>query len=233
VDRRVEERSGSRALHEDIAAFERGADRLGLRLQPRQRQQFLDYRQLLLTWNERVNLVSRRQASMVLSRHALTSLFALPFVEPAAHGWTADLGSGGGFPGIPLKICLPDMGLVLVDSSRKKTLFLRHVVQTLNLSGTEVLNRRAETLAEDHLHRSRYSRVTVRAVAHLKGLLPVALPLLCSGGQLIAFKGRNAEREVLECSALLEEWGGRLLGVEKRRGIAPASPTLLVIIGRE
>lgn len=233
MTRRVEDRSGCRALHEDIAAFERGVDQLGLQLRPEQRQQFLDYRQLLLTWNERVNLVSRRETSKVLSRHALTSLFALPFVEPAAHAWTADLGSGGGFPGIPLKICLPDMGLVLVESSRKKALFLHHVVEALHLPGTEILNKRAETLAEDRLHRRRYSRVTVRAVAPLRVLLPLALPLLSSGGQLIAFKGRNAEREALESSALLEEWGGRLLGFEKRRGIASASPTILVIIERE
>lgn len=223
---------GRASLERDLAAFDQGLEQLGIDLEADQRHQFLEFRQVLLSWNERMNLVSRRDAGSVLSRHALTSLIALSLIRDTDDGEVMDVGSGGGFPGIPLKICLPRTPITLVESSRKKALFLQHAVQELGLSGINVLNERAEMLCRDPAHGGRYVSVTVRAVAHLKEVIRLSLPLLAPGGRLLAFKGRTAEAEAKESSASLEKWGGRIVGIEEKRGLRLSPRPKIVIVER-
>jgi 16S rRNA (guanine527-N7)-methyltransferase len=162
----------------------------------------------------------------------LPSLAAIPFVASTRDGEIVDLGSGGGFPGIPLKICMPDVPFLLVESSRKKTLFLRHAVEELDLSRVEVVHGRAEALGSEPAHSERYQFVTARAVGHLRDLVGIAFPLLRARGRLVAFKGRGVEREVEESTHCLEDHGGRLVGIEEVKCVAGRPRVRLVIIER-
>jgi len=158
---------------------------------PEQIQQLRKYIALLLDWNQRINLISPNDEERIAERHILESLAVLsawPFPQNAA---VLDLGSGGGFPGIPLKILRPDLAMTLLESRQKKTLFLNAAVHELKLSNCRVVNARAEELTKE-----RFSIVLARAVADLKTLWEWSRPLLVEGGVLLAMKGGELDNEL-------------------------------------
>lgn len=175
--------------------------------------QFDQYAAELLAWNAHTNLTAITAPEEVYVRHFLDSL-ALARHWGAAPGSLVDLGTGAGFPGLPLKILRPELDLLLVDSVGKKTAFLSHVVEQLGLSGVRVITGRAEALGRNPREREAHDVVTARAVADLRVLAEYGLPLLRVGGRLLAPKGFAAQEEAQAARGAIRQLGGALIGVE-------------------
>ncbi|HUW08714.1 MAG TPA: 16S rRNA (guanine(527)-N(7))-methyltransferase RsmG [Anaerolineae bacterium] len=197
-----------------------GGRRLGLSLTPAQLSTFGRYADQLLEWNQRFNLTAITDPEQVQVRHFLDSLSCLSALsavsgEPPSR-WLArslqalDIGSGGGFPGLPLKIVWPNLRLVLLESRQKKVRFLEHIVADLHLTTVRALHGRAETMAREPEHRESYDLVFGRAVAGLPVLLEYALPFCRRGGLLLAQKGEAATAEAIASERALAILGGEL-----------------------
>jgi len=162
---------------------------IGGTLPPGFRDRVGGYVRLLLAANRRLNLTRVTRPREVARLHLLDSLAALPIIDDAAPDAVLDLGSGGGLPAIPLAIARPGSRWTLVDSVGRKASALRGFTEALELSNVSVIAERAETLGSDPHHRERYGMVTARACATLPVLVELALPLLATGGSLLAWKG--------------------------------------------
>lgn len=162
---------------------------IGVRLTPSQYAQFKNYYNLLLEANKRVNLISRRDEARVLSYHFIDSLICLPFIPEKA--LVCDLGSGGGLPGIPVKIMRDDISLWLVESIRKKWFFLKDAISKLNLKNTYAINKRAEQIND-----MEFDIVLARLVGELKEVVKTAVHLLKPSGGLLAYKSKGVEEEL-------------------------------------
>jgi 16S rRNA (guanine527-N7)-methyltransferase len=191
---------------------------LGLTLTRRQRQAFYLYYQELLSWNARFNLTAITDSEGVQIRHFLDSLSCLLAIRDVQRGQSLiDVGSGAGFPGLPLKIVYPSLRLTLLEATGKKTDFLRHVVDLLELRDVTVIHNRAEQIGQDPLHREAYDWVTARAVAAMPTLIEYLLPLCRLGGHCVAQKGEDAAAEVASAEPAVLLLGGylnRLVRVE-------------------
>jgi 16S rRNA (guanine527-N7)-methyltransferase len=181
----------------------------GLSLSAAQSDQFLAYADELRCWNERFNLTTITDPEQIVTRHFLDSLVcALHWGdEPQS---LVDIGSGAGFPGLPLKILRPTLHLTLIESVRKKADFLHHIVELLGLEHVDILNERVELIGRDPHRRASYDVATARAVAELRVLAEYALPLLRVGGRLLAPKGADITTEAIQAQAALHQLGGRL-----------------------
>ncbi len=173
----------------------------GIVLDEGQRRLFTRYADELRLWNARVNLVSRRDLDRVWEAHMLPSVALLAHTEIAPGARVADIGTGGGLPGIPLKICRPDLHVTLIDSIRKKTEAVAAMLTTLiaedaRVEDTAVVWGRAEELANLPVHHAAYDIVVARAVAPLVDLAAWARPLLRRGGRLLALKGGDLSLEI-------------------------------------
>lgn len=191
-----------------------GAQALGFSLTERQVEQFQLYYETLVDWNSRINLTAITEYEAVQVRHFLDSLTVgaallkeseAAWDEPASAPWVpsrgfriADIGTGAGLPGVPLKILWPHIHLMLSDSIGKKTTFLKELVSALGLSDVEVLTARAEELGQDKAHRQHYDAVTARAVASLPVLCEYCLPLAKPGGVMLAPKKGDMSQELRE-----------------------------------
>jgi len=210
----------------------KGAKRLRIDLAPGQVEAFRTYAEELLAQRARAGLTSLTSSEAVQRRHFLESLALLRALEDTdAFGPTAiDIGTGAGFPGLPIKIVRPTLALTLVEATGKKADFLRHLVQRLELTGVTVIQGRAEELAHDPEHRAAYHLALARAVAPLPVLVELALPFLRLGGYLASPKGSRAAREAREAAAALQACGGRveLLQPLELPGPGPV-PTLVLV----
>jgi 16S rRNA (guanine527-N7)-methyltransferase len=184
---------------------------LGLSLTQRQRQAFHVYQNELATWNARFNLTAITDSEGVQIRHFLDSLSCLLGMDQAARrGSLVDIGTGAGFPGLPLKIVQPALRLTLVEATGKKTDFLHHIVDTLALRDVTIMHARAEEIGHDSRHREGYDWVTARAVAAMPTLVEYLLPLCRLGGHCLAQKGEDAAAEVSSAEQAIKFLGGRL-----------------------
>ncbi|MGH2621350.1 MAG: 16S rRNA (guanine(527)-N(7))-methyltransferase RsmG, partial [Anaerolineales bacterium] len=181
-----------------------------LRLSDEQLHAFGRYARELLDWNQRANLTAITEPHEIEVKHFLDSLSCLLALKPRAGDKLVDVGSGAGFPGIPLKIACPQIRVVLLESIGKKAEFCRHIVQLLGLRGVEVIQARAEQLGRDPEHRGRYDWAVARAVARLPVLLEYLLPLLRVGGVAIAQKGEGGPAEAERAQPALQVLGGEL-----------------------
>ena len=172
---------------------------------------FQSYYELLLEWNSRINLTAITAASEVAEKHFLDSLLLAPFVEKHTNGRVIDIGTGAGFPGLPLAIAMPTMDLTLVDALRKRCDFLQLVQNRLQLFRVQVYHDRAETFAASAEHREAYDVCVARAVARLPMLVEYCLPVLRLGGFLYAAKGPDADDEAEESARALQELGGAIV----------------------
>lgn len=182
---------------------------LGMDLSPVQEEAFQVYAQELLLWNERINLTAIREPADMIRKHFLDSLtctYAWREMEPPAS--LIDIGTGAGFPGIPLKILMPGLRLTLVESIGKKADFCRHIVDTLQLENVEVITARAEEVGAQDTHREMYDAATARAVAQLNILAEYLLPLVRVGGFAIAQKGNTAPAESQQANRAITILGG-------------------------
>ena len=168
---------------------------LGIQLSSRQLNALELYEQELLRWNEHTNLTAIREPEQIRIKHFLDSLTCLMVMRDSAPARIVDVGSGAGFPGLPLKIIYPAMQLTLVKSVGKKADFCRHVIQKLGLEGVQVVQERAETLGQMPEHRQQYDWALARAVAVMNVLVEYLLPLARIGGAALAMKGESAPAE--------------------------------------
>ncbi len=196
--------------------LENGAHRLGLRLAPDQVKQFCSYLRELVAWNQRVNLTSITEPGEIEETHFLDSLtlsMALP--KPIrARGRVCDVGTGAGFPGVPLKVAFPGLALTLIDSVRKRTRFLDELVSILGLDGVEIITGRAEALGHVSELRESFDAVVSRAVAPLRVLLELTLPLCRTGGRAVLQKKGDIREELAQAGRACQELGGRIAEVK-------------------
>ena len=197
-----------------------GLASLGLTLDEPARTAIADHVRLLVAWTAAINLTAIREPVAAAREHVLDSLAAVPLLRARSTPDLLDLGSGGGFPGLPLAIVLPRVRTVLVESVGKKATFLAAVIDALGLRPrVAVAATRAETLAADPHHRGRWSTVTVRAVGPLAELAELGLPLLAPGGILAAWKrraddGTALDAEIGAAERLIAQLGGSRARVE-------------------
>ena len=209
------------------------AAKLGLRLSAKQVFNFETYYRELADWNRRINLTSVGEYEPVQITHFLDSLTVAPYLEPKPSGRirVLDVGTGAGFPGLPLKILLQDsLELCLLEATGKKAVFLRALVEKLGLTGVEIVNERAETAAHRPDHRARYDYVLARAVAELPVLLELTLPFCRTGGRAILQKKGDIKNEIDMAEAALRALGGRIAGIEKIDLEVFPEPRYLVLV---
>jgi 16S rRNA (guanine527-N7)-methyltransferase len=191
----------------------KGARELNITLTGHQLAAFETCYRELVAWNQHFNLTAITDWEGVLVRHFLDSLSclkALPRAELAAGARIIDVGTGAGFPGLPLKIVCPGMRLTLLEATGKKVAFLEHLVRVLGLKGVEAIHGRAEELGHNPAHRERYDWALARAVAEMPTLTEYLLPLVRVGGAVLAQKGEGAAAEVHGADAAIATLGGRV-----------------------
>ncbi len=174
----------------------------GVELEPGEGQALQRYLQLLLEANERFNLTAVTDPVLAWTRHIQDSLSLVPFIVSAEARTLLDVGSGGGLPGIPLAIVLPDVQVTLLETTGKKAEFLRQTAATLGLRNVQVVQARAEDAGQDHhQYRERFDVVTSRAVGRLAMLLELTVPFARELGTVLSIKGEQAEAEVADAGA--------------------------------
>lgn len=197
------------------------AEHLGVVVEEKERCLFSLYCQQLIIWNEKINLVSRRNTEGVLRKNFVDSLIILPYLSVRT-STLLDIGTGGGFPGIPLKILCPTLQVTLVESSRKKVSFLKHVVSYLGLKGIEIIHARAEDLHREERLLYTFDVVISQAAFKLVDFLRIAEPFLSSYGRLMAIKGREREEEKRELKEMARQKG--LVLTAAREVVVPGIP---------
>jgi 16S rRNA (guanine527-N7)-methyltransferase len=184
---KIGSRQWSKLIIDGARAFDLDLDRHHTEL-------FAGHARELLHWNKTINLTTITDPFEVAVKHFLDSLAPAKLISPGAT--LLDIGSGGGFPGIPLQVVIPSLSVTLIDASRKKVNFLKHVIRTLKLEGIEALHIRAEDLADNRTYLKHFDFIVSRALTDLKSFIHQALPLLASKGKIIALKGREDQTEV-------------------------------------
>jgi 16S rRNA (guanine527-N7)-methyltransferase len=183
---------------------------LGLRLSPAQIEQFRLYEQELIEWNSRFNLTAIRTPEEIRTKHFLDSLTCTLALRESPPSRLIDVGTGAGFPGIPLKIIQPTLRLTLVESVGKKADFCRHIVRSLHQERVDVLQARAEEVGQARSQREGYDWAVARAVAALPVLVEYLLPLVRVGGKILAQKGESGPAEAHAAEPAMRILGGRL-----------------------
>lgn len=187
--------------------LQRGAADLGLTLTGEHEARYRALAEELTRWNRRANLTAITDVGEIEVKHVLDSLTVVAVVRgrvPRTGGSLIDVGSGAGFPGLPLAIALPEVEVTLLEATGKKVRFLEHVIQVLGLPNARILHARAEEAARDLAHRERYDVAVARAVATASTLVELLVPLLRVGGWAILMKTAAATEEVAKAGSALE-----------------------------
>ena len=186
----------------------------GFSLNERQIEQFVQYYDLLIDWNKKINLTAIEEPQEVADKHFVDSALLLSVKKDLADCSLIDIGTGAGFPGIPLKIIEPRLKLTLFDSLNKRINFLNTVCHDLSLEGVQAVHGRAEDFGKKAEYREKFDLATARAVARMPVLLEICLPFVKLGGHFIALKGPELEKELQESKKALFELGGRVVDVQ-------------------
>lgn len=213
-----------------------GTSKLGIELNTTQVEQFGLYYHELMEWNKKFNLTAITDYERVQTEHFIDSItvtLALTREEMSKPDFNIlDIGTGAGFPGVPLKILLGKPSLVLLDSTAKKAVFLRHIIQELGLTDVEVLVGRAEEIAHLPLYREQFDLVVSRAVASLLTLVELALPFCHIGGKFVAQKKGEIRLELSKAGKAIDVLGGKLEKVKKIELEGLLDERYLLIIGK-
>ena len=184
-------------------SIKNGAREVGVVLDQKMVQDFLLYLSELKEWNKKINLTSLKEDEAIVTNHFIDSLSIIPYLPSSAT--VLDLGSGAGFPGVPLKIAAPALTITLLEATRKKANFLRHITRILGLTNIAVVECRAEKFSEADPAHPGFDFVLARALAPLKTLLRLGSPLAHEGGYLVAMKGEKADEELKKSKAALKD----------------------------
>ncbi|MDP4104998.1 MAG: 16S rRNA (guanine(527)-N(7))-methyltransferase RsmG [Bacillota bacterium] len=180
----------------------------GIDLTPEQLDQFERYYQILVEWNEKMNLTAITDKDEVYLKHFYDSISAAFYFDFSKPIQLCDVGAGAGFPSIPLKIVFPSIELTIVDSLNKRITFLNHLASQLKLDHVHFIHDRAETFGVNPDHREKYDVVTARAVARMSVLSELCLPLVKQGGRFIAMKAAHASEELEQGKKAITLFGG-------------------------
>jgi len=224
---------GESGVDAEFRALERELGNLGLGGVDTNLEALGQHRAAILLWNQRVNLVSRRDEKKLIRYHFLDCAEGLTHLREGTDRRVLDLGSGAGFPGVVWKILRPDLDITLVDSIRKRALFLESVVEALGLEGVGIVRERGEELAEREDFAGQYDVGVARTVAPLWRLVGVCMPFLRPGGRLLAFKGRAVEEELAEAESVLKDKGGKLVRVAPARSETLRGKRIFVVIEKK
>ncbi|MFW3625284.1 16S rRNA (guanine(527)-N(7))-methyltransferase RsmG [Aerococcus viridans] len=182
----------------------------GIHLNDQQMTQFNRYFELLVEWNEKINLTAITELEEVYLKHFYDSLTVAMHVEMDDQGYRlVDVGSGAGFPSIPLKIAFPNLDITIVDSLNKRINFINEVVNELGLEGVHAYHDRAETFGQNPQFRGQFDFATARAVARLNLLAEFCLPLVKKDGQFLAMKAQQSDDEIEEAKYAIAVLGGK------------------------
>ena len=188
-----------------------GFEELGLDYNDNIESKFIKYRDLLLEWNQKINITRIENEEEIYIKHYLDSVLLLNAQNKTMKKKIIDVGTGGGFPGLPLKIANDNFDLILLDSLRKRTDFLKIVVQELGLNGVQVIHGRAEDFGQNLDYREKYDISVSRAVASLDVLSEFCLPFVKVGGYFAAYKSENISEEIVESKKAIEKLGGKIV----------------------
>lgn len=184
--------------------------KISITLTEKQLEQFRIYYEMLVVKNKVMNLTGITEWDEVLEKHFLDSISLIRAVDLNQNLSVMDMGTGAGFPGIPLKIAFPNLKVTLADSLNKRVIFLQEVIDTLELSNIEAIHGRAEDLARDKKYREQYDLSVSRAVANLSTLSEYCLPFVRIGGQFISYKSGEIEEEVVNSKSAVFLLGGKI-----------------------
>ncbi|GGJ89643.1 ribosomal RNA small subunit methyltransferase G [Lentibacillus kapialis] len=182
----------------------------GIELNEKQKEQFADYFQILVEWNEKINLTTLTGVEDVYLKHFYDSISAAFYHDFTGNVMICDVGAGAGFPSIPLKICFPDISVTIVDSLQKRINFLNQLGEQLSLKNVAFYHDRAENFGRKKQFRESFDIVTSRAVARMSVLSELCLPLTKKNGWFIAMKGSQAEDELNDGQNAVNVLGGEL-----------------------
>jgi len=176
-------------------------------------QQFEDYMKLLLEWNEKINLTAITEEDDIILKHFVDSLTISKYIKDGKT--LVDVGTGAGFPGVPIKIARENVKVTLVDSLNKRLLFLNDVIEKLQLKEIETLHFRAEEFGQNKKYRESFDIATSRAVANLSTLVEYLLPLVKVGGICICMKGSEVEEELKDSKKAIQILGGEIESIDE------------------
>ncbi len=212
----------------DKAKLKEYTAQLGIPLDEGQLEQFDLYARTLVEWNEKINLTAILDPEGILVKHFLDSLMLLTVIQPGEGERLIDVGTGAGFPSIPVKIARPDLNLTLLDSLNKRINFLKELSGLLGQEN-ECIHFRAEEAGQKKEYRGRYQFSTARAVAHLRELSEYCIPFLQQGGKFAALKSGNIEQELKESEKAIHILGGKIVEI-RRFSLPDASPRSIILV---
>ena len=188
-------------------------EQIDIKFNDKQLNQFYNYMNLLLEWNEKINLTAIVEPEEVILKHFIDSLTINKYIEK--NKTLADVGTGAGFPGIPLKIYRPDLSVTLVDSLNKRINFLNDVIDKLGLSDIDTVHSRIEDFGKDKKYRENFDYVTARAVANLTTLSEYLIPISKVNGMCICMKGNDIKEEITDSEKAINLLGGKIAKIDE------------------
>lgn len=198
---------------EKTALLQQSCEKMGITLTEHMTTQFMAYMDLLLFWNEKMNLTAITEQNDVILKHFADCVSVLPHLALQGNESVIDVGTGAGFPGIPLKIACPCLSVTLLDALQKRIGFLEEVTNALSLQNVTCVHSRAEDGGQNPQYREQFDLCVSRAVANLAVLSEYCLPFVKVGGRLAALKGPEAAKEVEEAKVALQKLGGNVIQI--------------------
>lgn len=189
------------------------AEKIEINLDENKQEKFYNYMNLLLEWNEKINLTAITEPDDIILKHFIDSMTIIKYIEKNKK--VIDVGTGAGFPGIPCKIIREDMNIVLLDSLNKRINVLKEIIEKINLKEIEAVHARVEEFGKNKENREKYDIAVSRAVANLSVLAEYMIPLIKVGGKCICMKGPDAEEEIKKAKKAIEILGGKIEKIDE------------------